>query len=111
MNPIDEVRERLSDGHLWQKGDIGQYDLPGTSVCLIGACYAVCRVQEDWHAESEITDQLARVIAEQFPDRGKVFNPWGDVSIPAFNDAEDTTWAEVSMVLDKASARWDEAHQ
>jgi hypothetical protein len=49
---------------------------------------------------------LDEVAGEQYPDRHYL----GLRPAAAFNDHPDTTWADVEVVLDKASVLWDERY-
>jgi hypothetical protein len=53
----------------------------------------------------QIRDLLAAVISEEFPAYAKVMV---GSTIANFNDSEETTWADVRTVLEKAAAKWDE---
>ena len=104
-NVLDQARARLDGGKKWQK-----YGLTGIygRVCLVQALGEASR-------GSGVTlykglKAVIDVVAEQYPDRGLDRNdhPRLGVSIPAFNDHPDTTWADIEAVLDKAARRLDE---
>jgi hypothetical protein len=77
----------------WTKGNF--YALDG-SYCVLGALSCVAVTSEEVRV-------LQAVIKEQFPDRG--IHP----GISFFNDAPETTFAEVEMVLEKASMQLEES--
>jgi len=107
-NVLDQARQRLDGGKKWCKGAFRK----GDSRCLTGAiCFASVNRDADsapmgfsaWFAVDD-------VIREQYPDRGLDLTQHTGlcVSIPAFNDHPDTTWADIDAVLDKAARRLDE---
>ena len=103
-NPIEKVRARLDGGRKWRKGQLGDYDDPNASVCLRGAIYSV--IGTTFAAANHriaIEEPLRDTIREQYPDRRDY-----SAAVPTFNDHPDTTWADVELVLDKASIAWDE---
>jgi hypothetical protein len=110
-NPIEAVRARLDGGRKWHKGELGDVDGDG-SVCVIGACQAVYWSGAKHDAYTDIRDTIAAVVLEQYRDRVRnVDLMTGGSPIPSFNDHDATTFADVEVVLDKASVAWDEAHQ
>jgi hypothetical protein len=96
-NPVDRVRDRLDGGRLWLKGSEGDWQRTDTPVCLLGACASVASDQAD-----AVPHEIREVIGEQFPER---FTFKG---VDEFNDFPETTWPDVQLVLEKASALFDE---
>lgn len=107
---VDEMKVILADGARWHKGS-GE-DATGTKACLLranGKAAGIVFYEEQTaeyveacRAMSLVERTMLRVIAEQFPDRTasklpSVIPP----RVPEFNDHPDTTWQDVSVVLDK----------
>jgi hypothetical protein len=92
-NPVEAVRERLDGGRKWSHG--AGFD--GESMCVVVAAALV--------ADSTFLVLLHEVAAEQFPDRAK--GQWLGAAINV-NDHEQTTWADIDGLCDKAAVRWDE---
>lgn len=104
-NPIEKIRARLDGGNKWMKGDL--FD-DNEGVCLLGAAQFVeTGAHEIGFGSLETVAPLRSVILEQFADRVQNMDLWAP--LPHFNDHEDTTWADVELVLDKASLRWEES--
>jgi hypothetical protein len=101
-NPIEAVRARLDGGRQWHKGNLRDYS---DRVCILGAIRDELPGEQQEAAEAAV-EAVAR---EQFPERIAERGPLKP--IPGFNDHQLTTFADVEVVLDKASVAWDEAHQ
>jgi hypothetical protein len=107
MNEIEQIRDVLANGDKWLKGKMD--DLEGRH-CLMGAVVTVdyqfgLTVATDGLFTFEATRLIDQVIREQYPDRLH----WKDWhGVPGFNDHEDTDWADIETVLDKASVLWEE---
>lgn len=70
--------------------------------CLLGRWCQVGQSQHD-------IGLLAETIAEQYPDRLiPIENPIPVFVVTYFNDRVDTTFGDVTAVLEKAAVRWDE---
>lgn len=93
-NLVEQIRAVLGPGGKgWYKG--GMHGPDGRS-CLLGAAALASAMKAECILDS--------VIREQYPDRCV---PWTISAIPRFNDHPDTVWADVELVLDKASVRWE----
>jgi hypothetical protein len=101
MNPVEQVRERLDGGRRWCKGNFG--DIAGNR-CLVGAAR--------YGGAISAVPPIAAVIQEQYPERLTPFvvHVGGGGIVAIFNDHPDTIWADVDLVLDKASVLWDERY-
>ena len=107
MKTVLREAKQILDEKGWIKGDYKNLDVPDLPMgfCLVGALSEVLlggrmEAESVGCVEAEI---LLEVIAEQFPDRKGTY---GD--IPTFNDHEDTTRADIDLVLEKAIAKADE---
>ena len=106
-NPIEKVRARLDGGRKWIKGSLGDCSQADAEVCIRGAIYAFLDATDQPSVNRiSIERPIGATAYEQFPERFALGA--SGASIPAFNDHPDTTWADVELVLDKASIAWDE---
>jgi hypothetical protein len=104
MKTILREAKQLIDTTSWIKGDY--YNANKTGFCLVGAMAEVLGGignAESWSNPGR--SFLEDVIEEQFPERVMAH---GVVDIPTFNDHEDTTRADIDLVLEKAIAKADE---
>lgn len=101
MSVVDQVHEKLNNGDNWMKGDatdgVGNY-------CILGALHEVAAGSTNAYLAGSFPISIA--IKQLFPDR---INPY-DVTYGAdgavianFNDDDDTTWEDVSLVLKYAA--------
>lgn len=101
MNGAEAVLNRLDNGRLWIKDDLGNYDAPNTAVCLLGAMLSVTAPGRTYLA-------IRDTIRDEYPDRSLIPTIPGypdRCSIPAFNNHPDTTWDDITRVLTKAADR------
>lgn len=97
MTPLDVLRERG-----WCQRTVED---AAKRVCMVGAAKVAylgdARGRPAFELPSDWCDAVSAVIAEQFPER--CFFDHG--SPPIFNDHDDTTFADVELVLEKAEIR------
>jgi hypothetical protein len=106
MNKIDAMLSQLRE-YGWTKEEYFGDD--GTC-CILGAHKNQVQIGN----ESGYSNLVGAVILEQYPDRLDIAPHLGAttwVYIPEFNDHEDTTFADVELVLEKASLRLEEEVQ
>ena len=104
--------KQILDEKGWIKGDYENLvdDAHPRGYCLVGAIGevlgTVALAESGLCTESNL---LLEVIKEQYPDRCLHRATGTDYfDIPTFNDHEDTTRADIDLVLEKAIARADE---
>lgn len=89
---ILKARELLSDPARWLKGQLRC----GTQVCAVGAlCEALGIVDYGFASQSPLSEPALLRVIRALPE--------GYQSVPGFNDADETTHADVLALLDRAA--------
>lgn len=100
MTGAEAVLNRLDNGRLWIKDDLGNHSANNTPVCLLGAMISVVAPGRTYLA-------IRDTIRDEYPDRALTPIPGcpDRCSIPSFNNHPDTTWDDITRVLTKAADR------
>lgn len=115
-NIAEEMLRILPHNRTWSSGNLKV----GPRRCLLGARLHANGVVNmnvttnlEWLNRDPYVLLLARIIAEQFPER-LYRDPSGQTrttpvrNVISFNDSPDTHFPDIHMLLEKAAALWDE---
>lgn len=101
MNVIDETIDYIVE-HGWVKGSYRNTE----GVCIVGALNMACLSGNTTPGVvSEARSLIRNVVKSEYPEFDAEY--W---LIEEFNDDAETSFNDVLIVLQKASAIWDEKH-